>query len=215
MRKWILAFLAMALVPACLYAIDGQALINQATVNATGGFPYKITQPGSYKLSGNLITPPNVAAIQFQTSDAFLDLNGFTVTCVVSDLGPITTTVMICISGTNGSFNLSIRNGVVKVKADVVQGSGVFASIVLQGGRAELRDVIVDENALSVPLRASLGIIVGPHSIVRNNILQSTSGSSAMTVVCPSVVVENHARLLQLVGSCAESQNTTDAGPVP
>ena len=30
-----------------VFAIDGQILINQATVNAAGGFPYKITQAGA------------------------------------------------------------------------------------------------------------------------------------------------------------------------
>jgi len=34
--------------------LEGVVLINQSTVMAAGGFPYVITQPGSYKLSGNL-----------------------------------------------------------------------------------------------------------------------------------------------------------------
>ena len=36
------------------FAVDGQVLINQSTVMAAGGFPYIISNSGSYKLSGNL-----------------------------------------------------------------------------------------------------------------------------------------------------------------
>jgi hypothetical protein len=36
------------------FGVDGIKLINQATVIAAGGFPFVISQPGSYKLSGNL-----------------------------------------------------------------------------------------------------------------------------------------------------------------
>ena len=64
MKKYTVALIAMILVPACVYAVDGQVLINQSTVIAAGGFPYVISQPGSYKLSGNL----NVTAtLQFNT----------------------------------------------------------------------------------------------------------------------------------------------------
>src|SRR5437660_10020294 len=54
MRKTVIVVLAMALVPACSFAVDGVVLINQSTVMAAGGFPYIIKDPGSYKLSGNL-----------------------------------------------------------------------------------------------------------------------------------------------------------------
>jgi hypothetical protein len=38
-----------------VFAVDGTTLINQATVPSAGGFPYHITQSGSYRLSGNPI----------------------------------------------------------------------------------------------------------------------------------------------------------------
>jgi hypothetical protein len=74
----------MALVPACLFAVDGQVLINQSTVMAAGGFPYKITQPGSYKLSGPLTMTTTVSgnfnstdvAIEIESGQVTLDLNG-------------------------------------------------------------------------------------------------------------------------------------------
>ena len=83
--------IALMMVPVNGFAADGQVLINQSTVMATGGFPYKITQPGSYKLSGNLIrntssTPnyvgvggPADVAILIGANNISLDLNGFSI----------------------------------------------------------------------------------------------------------------------------------------
>ncbi len=79
-RKTVLEILAIALVPCCAFAVDGQVLINQSTVMAAGGFPYTISQPGSYKLSGNL-NPTNLTAIQITANNVALDLNGFTISC--------------------------------------------------------------------------------------------------------------------------------------
>jgi hypothetical protein len=108
-------------VPA--FAIDGVVLINQATVMATGGFPYKITQPGSYKLSGNLVVPADVDGIDILTDNVAIDLNGFTVS------GPVTCTgysagidcgayvLAVGINGFTGFIhsvnNVTVRNGTV------------------------------------------------------------------------------------------------------
>src|SRR5436305_10093862 len=80
MNKIGLVALAMALAPAFAFAIDGVTLINQSTVMAAGGFPYSITQPGSYKLTGNLVVPSLLNGILISASDVTLDLNGFTIT---------------------------------------------------------------------------------------------------------------------------------------
>ncbi len=51
-RKLVL--IAFVLCVPALWAADGVIEINQATVEANGGFPYVISKPGSYILSGNL-----------------------------------------------------------------------------------------------------------------------------------------------------------------
>lgn len=63
------------------FAVDGVVLINQATVMSNGGhFPYTITQPGSYRLTGNLTLPDaNTTAIVISQNDVTLDLNGFAI----------------------------------------------------------------------------------------------------------------------------------------
>ena len=80
----------MAVTPAL--ATDGVIEINQAKVNAAGGFPYVISQSGSYRLTSNLtLTDPTKDAIEIGVSNVTLDLNGFTIlgpaTCTLS-LGP-------------------------------------------------------------------------------------------------------------------------------
>jgi hypothetical protein len=63
MKNSVLVIVSMVLAPCWALAQNGVVLINQSTVAAsganrsTGGFPYTITQPGSYQLSGNLTVP--------------------------------------------------------------------------------------------------------------------------------------------------------------
>ena len=76
MTKTVFVVLATALVPFRAFAVDGTVLINQSTVTAAGGFPYKIMQSGSYRLSGNLIVPDaNTTAIQVM-ADTVTVVNG-------------------------------------------------------------------------------------------------------------------------------------------
>jgi len=89
MHKFTLAAVSCAVLLCCApaFAIDGQVLINQSTVMAAGGFPYKITQPGSYKLSGNLVVPANTNGIVIEANGVTLDLNGFAVSGPLSCTG--------------------------------------------------------------------------------------------------------------------------------
>ncbi len=66
-----------------VFAVDGVIEINQAAVNAAGGFPFVINTPGSYRLTGNLTVPAETTAIQIAASQVTLDLNGFAI------LGPL------------------------------------------------------------------------------------------------------------------------------
>jgi hypothetical protein len=74
MFKTCLCLLAMA-ISTPLFAADGTTLINQVQVVLSGGFPYQITQSGSYTLSGNLVSPSNTA-INITAPNVTLDLNG-------------------------------------------------------------------------------------------------------------------------------------------
>jgi len=61
-------------------SLDGATLVNEVTIAASGGHPYQITQPGSYRLSSNLTVPGSLNAILIQASGVTLDLGGFSIT---------------------------------------------------------------------------------------------------------------------------------------
>src|ERR1700726_478428 len=79
MSKTAFVLMAMALVPFGAFAVDGVVQINQSTLNAAGG-TYTISQPGSYKLSGNLqAKDTNTTVIVVTADNVTLDLNGLTI----------------------------------------------------------------------------------------------------------------------------------------
>lgn len=118
--KWSLLLSIVMLFSVSTFAVDGVVLINQASVMAAGGFPYKITQSGSYRLSGNLtITVIGTDAIDINADNVTLDLNGFTIsgTCMGSaTTGPCTGGEGVRSAG----HNTTVKNGSV-----VGMGDGV------------------------------------------------------------------------------------------
>ena len=135
MKRTGFVLLAMALVP-CLFAVDGVVLINQSTVTAAGGFPYRITQAGSYKLSGNLTVPDaNTTAILITVSSVTIDLNGFSIAGPVVCTG---TPVNCNTSGTGFGIYAPVNVGAgtvpshVSVRNGNISGMGA-SGIALQG----------------------------------------------------------------------------------
>jgi hypothetical protein len=178
MNKSVFALLAVLLAPACMFAADGQILINQSTVMTAGGFPYTITQAGSYKLSGNLIVPNgNVSAIMIAHDDVTLDLNGFSI------VGPVDCSVTSnpcansgnqmghgIVAGTDlpaqGYFNITVRNGII---------SGVGADGVhLLGDSIRVEDLRIRNTGLSGILVRNAGATTGQPGdlIVSHNTVQ-------------------------------------------
>lgn len=83
----LLILAALAAIPAA--AADGQILINQASVMAAGGFPFSISQSGSYKLSGNLQVPAGKDGIVISAGHVTLDLNGFGIQGAIACQGKV------------------------------------------------------------------------------------------------------------------------------
>ena len=129
-ERRIVAAIALSLevqVPGA-YAVDGVMLINQDNAMAGGvtpgdapGFPVTISQPGSYKLSGNLTVPDaNTTAIEIASDHVTIDLNGFSITGPVdcsnrpcSGLGTGNGISTRLVNNTN-YFNITIRNGTIQ-----------------------------------------------------------------------------------------------------
>lgn len=62
-RNFILPMLIVLFLSRVAVGAPGQIEINQASVEASGGFPYSINQPGSYVLMSDLVVPTSVSAI--------------------------------------------------------------------------------------------------------------------------------------------------------
>lgn len=141
----------LALISHAAIAVDGVVLIDQnkalagnVTPGDTPGFPVTITQPGSYRLSGNLTVPDadtTAILIAFDVVGVTIDLNGFAI------LGPT-----VC-SGFPFACNPSgIGNGVfssngraASVRNGTVIGMG-GTGVSLGGGGSSVENVTAISN---------------------------------------------------------------------
>ena len=109
--------------PPKVLVVEGVVLISQDVALGGGisgpcdtpGFPVTICQPGSYRLSSNLIVPDaNTNGIVINTDKVTIDLNGFSIT------GPAVCTaftfpVQCTVNGTGvGISNLSAMTGIIR-----------------------------------------------------------------------------------------------------
>ncbi|HXZ81013.1 MAG TPA: hypothetical protein VEG30_13875 [Terriglobales bacterium] len=199
MRTSVLVLLAMGLLSACAFAVDGVILINNATVLAAGGYPYTISQPGSYKLSGNLVAPLNKDTIFINADNVTLDLAGFNVQCSVQPQSG-TINAVRCITGPGGLHNVSVRNGTVTATA-VAGADNQYqlspVAFVLSDGMTleEVKTETFDPAFSPLSFNLSTEVVLPANSLVRNNTFFSGgTGPSlppSLAIDCPSVVVEN------------------------
>jgi hypothetical protein len=138
MRATLILLFLLALVSPAL-ATDGALEINQTCAVETGcfsgdtpGLPVRISAPGSYRLTSNLIVPDeNTGGIVIVVSDVGIDLNEFSITSVAC----LNATPSEVCRPTSGSFNAdgisvsaisySLIRG-VSVKDGSVTGMGGF-----------------------------------------------------------------------------------------
>ena len=196
MKKHAFVILAMALLPACAFAVDGEILINQATVMAAGGFPFVISNPGSYKLSGNLSVPAGKGAMQITTSNVTLDLNGFNLT----SLGPNPSFFNLPPPGVGivGSFsNIIVRNGTFVGWDPAIDGT-------VAGGLITVEDVNVEASFTTggVPFAFAIAVQVPGHSLLKRVV---TNGQ--LIVFCPSIISESIGAIFTTGGGCVLSDN--------
>ena len=169
------------------FAIDGQILINQSTVMAAGGFPYKITQPGSYKLSGNLVVSGSTDAIDIDTNNVTIDLNGFSIigpgVCTGSGAS-ISCTVTSRSAIYAPASNIAVRNGFLQgfgygvyvsgspftVEEVTATGNGTMGMYLIAGGQGSLVRRCV------ASLNGSGGGIYAESSTVTENVANYNGG---------------------------------------
>jgi len=155
-------------------------LINQATVQAAGGFPYTIGQPGSYRLSGSLIAA-STGAIDITASNVTLDLNGFTIACVAC-------------SGVAGISSNGIAVAIMNGTVDGFQGSG-GTGIYFQGPAAKVDHMTVNGNTYGVATTAGDPTtgedLTVTESNISSNSMVGVSGQFSNVTVRNSIVSGN------------------------
>jgi hypothetical protein len=173
MKRTLMVAAVMTLLPVYVFAVDGVILINQSTVMAAGGFPYVISQPGSYKLSGNLTVPAATGGIVILSSYVTLDLNGFAISAPGVPPGGVATFGIIgdlqtSITVRNGSINgffipMTVSSTHVLVEDMLLIGGGGFF-----GGPGIVRHVISDGRlVLTCPVLAVENVT--PQGILRES----------------------------------------------
>lgn len=118
MRTQLLLIILLALTAPVALAGDGRLELNQAAVDAAGGFPYAIGEPGNYVLTGSLVVPADTDGFVLSTSGVVFDLNGFSIS------GPVVCSAGSCsvgsgmairgFSGTGHAHDTTVRNGFIR-----------------------------------------------------------------------------------------------------
>lgn len=117
---------ALALVQASAHCLaqtqvtQDKVLAGNLTPGDAPGFPFTITQPGSYRLMGNLSVPAGTTGVLIAVAGVTLDLNGFSISGPgVCNQNTVTRAVS-CVNGTfiginaQGYANTVVRNGTVR-----------------------------------------------------------------------------------------------------
>jgi hypothetical protein len=185
-----------------LHAVDGVVLIDQThaiagniTPGDAPGFPVTLSQPGSYRLSGNLTVPDaNTTAIQINSDNVTLDMNGFSI------IGPVecTSSPAICppasqgvgIMANNGSSGPSPQG--LRVFNGTVRGMG-STGIQVTGTGAVIEKVTAHSNAGG-------GFLVAGSVIEGVATLNGSFGIFAITVR-DCIATDNHDNGIILDGS--------------
>jgi hypothetical protein len=162
--------------PSLVLAVDGVIEINQASAEAGGvtagdsaGFPVTISEPGSYRLTGNLTIPDYYYyAITITSDDVTLDLNGFAISGPVSCSGS-GSSVVCSPSGAWHGINASGQSRTV-VRNGTVRG---FTSIgIFLGSYGRVEHVVATSNGGS-------GINAGDRSVI-TDVTSASNGDSGI-----------------------------------
>ena len=109
--------LVLTLIASTSFA-TGRTELNQAVIEAAGGFPYTINEPGNYVLTGPLVVPASTNGFMLFTNEVVFDLNGFSIsgpaTCNTSSCPLGTGTAIRGVSGIAHARRTTVRNGSIR-----------------------------------------------------------------------------------------------------
>lgn len=191
---WIWIIAVTLALPGAAGAVDGVVEISQAAALAGGvtpgdfvGFPITISQPGSYRLTGNLdvrgeADPEDVSAIVISVDDVEIDLNGFAI------VGPTVCsgTPLIC-APLGGGAGIGTLNHAIAVRNGTIRGAGAYGIQTLGRGTIDSvrvlwsgnSGVFVDHGLVTnstIVENGGAGIEMNLGSVVSNNLISGNSG---------------------------------------
>jgi hypothetical protein len=212
----------MAAMAGRAYAVDGVIEINQAraakggiTTGDTPGFPITIAtgtfanEPMSFKLTGPLFISTTDDVIQIQSPHVTIDLNGFSISCLLPSCGGIG------ISATVAVGNVSVFNGTVRGFAEGVSLLGAASRIENVRATANVVGLRVGSSGTvrncAAHLNTSDGIVAAASGLVSGNTATSNGGdgiqAGAGSNVIGNTATENTAVGLNLTTGIGYSQN--------
>jgi hypothetical protein len=161
-------FLAALLSAASSFAqiaIDqNKALAGGITAGDIPGYPITISQPGSYKLTGNLTVPADEFGILILAENVTLDLNGYTVRGPMNCTRTVSTKEVSCpYYNVNAVGNLATQKDVV-VRNGMVRGFASNGVWLQQSGTVD--EVHAEMNG-DGGINVSAGLV--SRSVARNN----------------------------------------------
>lgn len=174
-----------------LAEVEPRIAISAANTPGDADSVFKITQPGSYYLTGNVVGVAGKHGIEITTSGVSIDLGGFVLDGVPGSQGGIASTE-------NGMHSIAVRNGTVRGWG----GAGVsFAAIGLVNN-AQVSSLVVSGNSgggIRAGYRSSItectgynnlgiGISVGSDSTVSNCRISGSTGDGISGTTSVAVV---------------------------
>ncbi len=162
--------------------VEPRIAVNLTNTPGDGDSLFKITQPGSYFLTGNITGVANKHGIEIAANGVTLDLNGFDL-AGIPGMGVFDG---VSVTVTNLS-NITVTNGSVRNWGD--QGVSLSASSGFSPTYCSLTDVRATGNA-------GVGIAAGPYALVSGCSSHSNTGGG---------IVTSWASIIQ---NCSVSNNT-------
>lgn len=169
------------------FAVDGVVLIDQAralagnvTPGDAPGFPVTLTQPGSYRLSGNLTVPSQTDGIVIQSNEITIDLNGFR----ISAPAPATEADFAGITDKGVTYrSILIRNGAMTN----------FGVVMFSSHQVEVREMRISKAHFAIQVRGD-GAVISKNNVDGNFIGLRIEGDDA--IISDNIATRNYIGIL-------------------
>lgn len=145
--------------------IEPRVAVNPINTPGDDDSVFKITQPGSYYLTNNVLGAAGKAGVEIASNDVTLDLNGLTLRGVAGSLAGV--------RAPQTSTGITLRNGVVR-------GWGGFGIELYNTSGCNVKDITAIDNAG--------GIYAGEGAVIANCLARSNHGNGIVGGVACRIV---------------------------